>query len=169
MGKHFEKSNAQEHPNMSMEVVSYNDILSMEAKDYLNWSINVFNEEFTMILEDLEKLADGRPILVEGVNLLPKLIKNEITDIDHAVWLVSNEAFYTEYQMQRKEMFERLKECSNPEQALKNYMRDDLEFGKYILNDARKFNLNVLVVEKESDIMRYAEVISSLFDKDLVQ
>lgn len=163
MGKHFEKSNAQEHPNMSVEI-SYNDILSMEVEDCLNWSRNVYKEEFKMILDDLDNLAEeGKPILVEGVNLLPKLIKDEITDINHAVWLVASKAFYTEHQMKRNEMFERLKECANPEQALQNYFRDDLAFGKHILNDAKRLKLNVLEVENDNDIMKYVEVISSWF------
>ncbi len=163
LGKHFEKSNAQEHPNMSMEV-SYNDILSMEVEDYLNWSRNVYEEEFKMILDDLDKLAASKPILVEGVNLLPKLIKEEIAAIGHAVWLVASEAFYTEHQMQRKEMFERLNECADPEQALHNYMRDDLAFGNFILNDAKRLDLNVLEVVHDGDILNYVEVISSLFN-----
>ncbi|WP_455714086.1 hypothetical protein [Anaerosporobacter sp.] len=126
--------------------------------------MNVFSEEFEMILEDLDKLSDGKSILVEGINLLPKLIKNEIDNNDHAVWLVSNEVFYTKHQMQRKEMFERLKECSNPEQALLNYMSDDLAFGKHILNDAKSLDLKVIEVVNENDIMKYVEVISSYFN-----
>ncbi len=136
----------------------------MKVEEYLNWSMNVFSEEFEMILEDLDKLSDGKSILVEGINLLPKLIKNEIDNNDHAVWLVSNEVFYTKHQMQRKEMFERLKECSNPEQALLNYMSDDLAFGKHILNDAKSLDLKVIEVVNENDIMKYVEVISSYFN-----
>ena len=163
LGKHMEKSNAQEHPNLSRKV-SFNDILSMKVEEYLNWSMDVFNEEFEMILEDLDKLSDGKPILVEGVNLLPKLIKDEITDINHAVWLVANEVFYKKHQMQRNEMFERVKECSNPEQALHNYINDDLAFGKHILKDTKRLGLKVMEVENESDIMKYVEVVSSYFN-----
>lgn len=163
LGKHIENSNAQLHPNLNAKV-SYNDILSMKVEDYLNWSIKVFSEEFEMILEDLDDLSDGNPILVEGVNLLPKLVKNVLTDNNHAVWLVANEVFYTKHQMERKEMFERLKECSNPDRALINYMRDDLAFGKHMLNEAKSLDLRALKVENESDIMKYVTVISSYFN-----
>lgn len=61
-------------------------------------------------------------------------------------------------------MFERINECSNPEQALHNYMSDDLAFGKHILNDTKRLDLKVMEVEDESDIMKYVEVISSYFN-----
>jgi hypothetical protein len=77
---------------------------------------------------------------------------------------ISNEMFYRKNQMQRNEMFERVKECSNPEQALHNYMNDDLAFGKRILEDAKRLDLKVMEVENESDIMNYVEDISSYFN-----
>lgn len=161
--KHIDKSNATNHPNLNNKL-SLNDILSMEIEEYLNWSVDVFIEEFEMILEDLDKLSDGKPIVVEGVNLLPKLIKDEIIDIDHAVWLVASEMFYKKHQMHRIEMFERVKQCSNIEQALHNYMSDDLAFGKYILNDTKRLDMKVIVVEDESEIMKYVDIISSYFN-----
>jgi 2-phosphoglycerate kinase len=163
LGKHIKNSNAQEHPNLHKKF-SFNDILNMKVEEYLSWSMDVFSEEFEMILEDLDKLSDGKPILVEGVNLLPKLIKDEITDTNHAVWLVANEVFYKKHQIQRNEMFERIKECSNHEQALNNYMSDDLAFGKQILNDTKSLDLKVIEVEDESDFMKYVEDISSYFN-----
>ncbi|BCN30845.1 hypothetical protein [Anaeromicropila herbilytica] len=163
LGKHIDQSDAQKHPNLNKKV-SFNDILSMKVKEYLKWNVDVFCEEFEMILEDLDKLDDGKPILVEGINLLPKLIRDQITDDDHAVWLVANEMFYKKHQMNRNEMFERIKECSNPEQALHNYMSDDLAFGKYILNDVKRLDMKVMEVGDESDITKYVDVISSYFN-----
>jgi 2-phosphoglycerate kinase len=163
LGKHIDKSNATNHPNLNNKL-SFDDILSMEVEEYLNWSVDVFSEEFEMILEDLDKMSDGMPIVVEGVNLLPKLIKDKIIDIDHAVWLVASEMFYKNHQIQRLEMFERVKECSNPEQALYNYMSDDLAFGKYILNDTKKLGMKVMEVEEESDILKYVDIISLYFN-----
>jgi len=164
-GKHIEKSNAQEHPNLNkMTKVTWNDILSMKVEEYLNWTTGSFIEEFGMILEDLDKLSDDKLILVEGINLLPKLIKDEIVNINHAVWLVADDAFYKKHQMNRKELFERIKECSNQEQALHNYINDDLAFGKYILNDAKKLNLKVIKIVNESDIKKNIELIFTYFN-----
>ena len=165
LGKHIEKSNAREHPNLNkISEASWNDILSMDVEDYLNWTTGSFSEEFGMILEDLDALSDDKPILVEGINLLPKLIKDEIVKNDHAVWLVADEVFYKKHQMQRKELSERIKECSNQELALQNYMNDDLAFGKYIFNDAKKFDLKVIVMVNESDIKKNIEFISTYFN-----
>ena len=163
--KHIKKSNAQEHPNLNkIAKTSWNDILSMNVEEYLKWTTGSFCEEFDMILEDLEQLPDDKPILVEGINILPHLIKEEIVNINHAVWLVAEESFYINHQMNRKELFERVKECSNQEQALQNYMSNDLAFGKYILNETKKLGLNVIETTQEFDIKKNIELISSYFN-----
>lgn len=98
LAKHIEKSNAQEHPNLNrVTKMSWNDILSMKVDDYLKWTIGLFREEFQMILEDLYKLSESKPILVEGVGLFPELISNVISDTDHAIFLVADEVFYRKH------------------------------------------------------------------------
>ena len=162
--KHIEKSNTQEHPNLNkIAKTSWNDILSMNIEEYLEWTTGSFHEEFDMILEDLYQLPNDKPILIEGINLLPKLIKEEIVNINHAVWLVADASFYIKHQMNRKELFERIKECSNQEQALQNYISNDLAFGKYILSETKKLGLNVLETTHESDIKKNIELISRCF------
>ena len=162
--KHIEKSNTQEHPNLNkIAKTSWNDILSMNIEEYLNWTTGSFREEFDMILEDLYQLPDDKPVLVEGINLLPNIIKEEIVNINHAVWLVADESFYIKHQMNRKELFERIKQCSNQEQALQNYMSNDLAFGKYILNETKRLGLNVIKTDNESDIKKNIELISRYF------
>ncbi len=164
LGKHIEKSNAQEHPNLNrVSKISWNDILSMKVEEYLKWTIGLFKEEFKMILDDLYKLSDGKPILVEGVGLLPELINKEISDINHAIWIVADELFYKMHQIERKELFERIKECSNPEQALENYTNYDLAMGRYIINDAKRLGLNAIEIGNDCEIIKNIETISSYF------
>lgn len=164
LGKHIEKSHPQKHSNLNkVAKVSWDDILSMKAEDYINWTIDIFSEEFEMILEDIANLPDGKPILIEGIDLLPKLIKDQIIDTNNAIWLVADEAFYKEHQLQRREMFERIKVCANPEQALLNYMNFDLAFGKYIEDEAKRLDFKVIVIENDIHLMKNVEIISSHF------
>lgn len=161
LGKHIEVSNIQEHPNLNKAInISWNEILSMSVKEYLKWSIGLFTEEFEMILEDLCKLSEDRTILAEGIGLLPGLIYNRIPDIDSAVWVVADEFFYKKHQIKRKELFERIKECSNPEQSLNNYMSYDLAIGTHIINDAKRLGLNVIEVSNDSDLTKNIETVS---------
>ncbi|HEX3022117.1 MAG TPA: hypothetical protein VHP81_06980 [Lachnospiraceae bacterium] len=162
--KHIEKSNTKEHPHLSKgALLSLDDILGMSEDEYLSWIIDLHTEEYSMILDDLDKLSAEKPILVEGVNLLPKLIKNEIVNSNNAIWLVADEEFYKTHQMQRNEMFDRVNKCSNPEQALHSYMNFDLAYGKYIRKEANRLELEVLVVEKDCDMMKNVRLISSHF------
>ncbi|MDF2587576.1 MAG: hypothetical protein K0S41_1417 [Anaerocolumna sp.] len=165
LGKHIEKSNSLEHPNLNrLTKVSWNDILSLKVEDYLNWTIDLFHEEFEMILEDLNTISNDKPILVEGVNLLPELIKDQLFDYGHTIWVVADEEFYKCHQMQRKELFDRINECSNPELALDNYMSYDLAFGKYIFNEAKRLDFKVITVNNENDIKDNVDLVTSYFN-----
>ncbi|MDF2943255.1 MAG: hypothetical protein K0S01_2113 [Herbinix sp.] len=164
LGKHIEKSNAEEHPNLyKLKTLSWGDILSMQEDEYLIWIMDLFSEEYQMILEDLDKQTNDKPVLVEGINLLPKLLKDVIEDGNNAIWLVADDTFYNLHQMQRKELFDRINKCPNPEQALHNYMNFDLSFGKYIKNEAIRLDLKVMVIEDNKDILESVKVISSHF------
>ncbi len=164
LGKHVEKSNAKEHPNLNRaKNISWDEILSMKTEDYLNWIIGLYSEEFDMILEDLDHLSDGKPILVEGVNLLPQLIKDHLIDEKHVFFVVSDDIFYQSHQIHRKEFYERINSCTDSEQALISYKNFDLAFGKYILKEAERLDFQVLVVGNESDLLKNIEMITSYY------
>jgi 2-phosphoglycerate kinase len=168
LGKHIEKSNAEEHPNLfKLTTLGWEDILSMSEDEYLVWMIDLFSEEFQMILEDLDRQIKDRPILVEGINLLPKLLKDIIEEGNNAIWLVSDDTFYNLHQMQRKELYDRINECTNPEQALHNYMNFDLAYGRYIKNEAQRLDLKVMVIESNNDILENIKTISTHFNLNM--
>ena len=164
LGKHIEKSNAKEHPNLNRaKKINWNDIFCMETEDYLNWVIGLYSEEFDMILEDLDNLSDGKPILVEGVNLLPQLIKDHLIDETHVCFVVADDLFYQSHQIHRKEFYERINACTDSEQALINYKNFDLAYGKYIMKEAERLDFKILVVDDESDLLKNIEIIASYY------
>jgi 2-phosphoglycerate kinase len=164
LGKHIEKSNVQKYPTLNgVSKICWNDILNMTVEEYLKWAVCMYNEEFEMILDDLYKLSNVEPVIVEGVGLLPDLINNRIYDSNHAIWVVADEVFYKRHQMERKELFERTRECLNPEQALQNYISYDLAMGKYITNSAKGHGFNVIEVKNDSNIIKNAEAVCSHF------
>jgi 2-phosphoglycerate kinase len=166
LGKHIEVSNIREHPNLNKTIkIGWDEILGMSVGEYLKWSIGLFTEEFEMILEDLRKLSDDKPIIVEGVGLFPGLLYGRITDTDRAVWVVADEVFYKKHQIGRKELYERIKDCSNPEQALSNYMSYDLAMGRYIANEAKRLGLNVIEISN-SDLTKNIGTVSCYLKLD---
>lgn len=170
LGKHIEKSNAEEHPNLfKLTTLKWEDIINMPEDEYLAWVMDTFSEEFHMILEDLDTQISDKPVLVEGINLLPKLLKDIIKEGNHAIWLVADETFYSLHQMQRKELYDRINECKNPEQALHNYINFDLAFGKYIKKEAQKHDLKVMVIENNNDISKNIEIVSKHFHLNLLK
>jgi 2-phosphoglycerate kinase len=168
IGEHIKKSNAKEHPNLfKLTTLSWEDILNIPEEEYLVWIMNLFSEEFQMILEDLDRQIIEKPILVEGINLLPKLLKDIVGDGDNAIWLVTDDTFYSRHQMERKELFDRINKCINPEQALNNYMNLDLAYGNYIKNEAQRLDLKVKVIEDNNDILENIKTISNHLNLNL--
>lgn len=165
LGTHIDKSNDKQHPNLyKLKKLRWDDILSMQEDEYLKWIIDLFSEEYQMIIEDLSRQINGKPVLVEGINLIPELLKDVIEDGNNAIWLVADDAFYNLHQMHRKELFDRINECSDPEQALHNYMNFDLSFGKYVYNEANRLDLKVMVIENNKNIQENVKVIASHFN-----
>lgn len=165
LSRHIERSDPRKHPNLNKAtVLDWNKILQMKEDEYLNWMIGLFTEEYDMIVKDLKDFKDGRPILVEGANLLPWLIWDEMAGTANAVWLIAEEAFYRKHQVKRPELFDRIKKCEDPEQALQNYLDCDLAFGKYIKKEAQMLGLKVVIAENESDLMKNIEAVSANFN-----
>lgn len=163
LGKHIGKSNAKDHPNLDrVKKTNWDDILNMPITEYLNWIIGLFKEEYEMILQDLNEY-DGQPILVEGTGLLPEFINASGIEFNNAIWFVAQKDFYEQHQLNRKEVFERIKLCANPELALKNYVSFDLAMGRHILNSAKKLGLKFIEVENENDFIKYIGDISMHF------
>ncbi|HEX2947865.1 MAG TPA: hypothetical protein VHT96_18150 [Clostridia bacterium] len=161
LGKHIAASNIEKYPNLNRATrLNWDEILGMSVEEYLKWSIGMFTEEFEMILEDLSELYGDKPVLVEGVGLFPGLVYDNVPDISRSVWLVAGEVFYKKHQAERKELFERVKGCSNPAQALSNYMSFDLATGRYILNDAKRLGLNVVEINDDSVLAKTFETVS---------
>jgi 2-phosphoglycerate kinase len=67
--------------------------------------------------------------------------------------------FYKKHQVERKELFERIKKSSNPEQALNNYMSYDLAMGRYIINDAKMLGLNIIELCNNSNLAKNIETV----------
>lgn len=164
LGKHIEMSDVKAQPNLyKAKALNWNEILGMKPEDYLIWNIALYREEFDLILRDLEELSDDKPILAEGINLLPGLLQDKITDRNHAVWVVAEDNFYINHQVHRKELYERINTCSDPGQALHNYMSFDLALGRHILYEAQRFDRKVMLVKDEEDIMKNVRELISYF------
>lgn len=121
--------------------------------------IEIYREEFPLILQDLLALPDDRPILAEGAALLPDRVTPLLNDSRRAIWMVPSAEFQMQHYSQRKWIGQVLKDTSDPHQAFRNWMQRDIAYALFVRDQARQRGMRVVVVDGTLSIARnFAEV-----------
>lgn len=124
----------------------------------------VYQEEFELILRDLQAMPTDRPIVAEGAALLPHLVAPLLDRPDRAIWIVPAEAFQREmYPRRGAWVQEILRNCTHPEQAFQNWMDRDIAFARRGRAEAEARGLHVLVVDGSRTVAENAAVVEMLF------
>ncbi|EFH89758.1 hypothetical protein [Ktedonobacter racemifer] len=106
-----------------------------------------YHDEWRLIVRDLEALPRDVPILAEGAALLPGLVAPLLCERSRAMWMVPTVDFQLTYYRQRAWAREVVRECRDPEQAFENWMQRDSGFARAVIQEARQYHLNVVVVD----------------------
>ena len=112
-----------------------------DPEDLLEFNLNFYREEWTLILEDLETLPT--PLLLEGAACMPELVPLEWP----AVWLVPTPELQRHHYAQRPWIAGVLEVASNPLEAFDNWMARDELFAQYVLEQCKRLNRPVRVVD----------------------
>lgn len=123
--------------------------------------IAIYEEEFPLILADLQALPSDRPILAEGAALMPALVAQQISGLQQAAWVVPTPAFQRHHYAQRPWIRDVLKECSDPGQAFANWMQRDEAFAHYIAKTATQHGLPLLRVDGKQTADQNANWVAS--------
>jgi hypothetical protein len=127
-------------------------------------AIRVYHEEWGMIIADLLALPSDLPIIAEGAALLPALAHGVVADLRQAIWVVPSEAFQREHYPQRGAWVQEiLHQCTDPEQALRNWMDRDVAFASWVSEEARQRGLELLAVDGARTIDEYAAIVEAHF------
>ena len=121
--------------------------------------IEIYREEFGLILADLLAMDGSHPILAEGAALLPELIGPLIANPRRAIWVVPAPDFQLYHYSRREWTHEILKDCSDPQQAFSNWMDRDIAFARFAAADAQSRGLHVLVVDGQQSIAHNADTV----------
>lgn len=121
-------------------------------------------EGFNMIVEDLLRLPTDRRVIVEGLRLLPQLVKPLLSASDHAVWLLPTPEF-------RQAAIERrggwasgfLAKTSNPERALHNLLERDRMFTDRLRTEIERLELRAVEVNTTITEHEFANLLTKMF------
>jgi len=105
-------------------------------------------EGFSMIIEDVLRLAKEPGVIVDGLRLLPHLVKPLLAVRCHAVWLLPTPEF-------RQAVFDSrggpqwgfIGKTSDPERALRNVLERDAMFTHRLDEEAKRLQMNTIQVD----------------------
>jgi hypothetical protein len=120
--------------------------------------ITLYREEFPLFLDELLCLPGSKPILVEGAALLPECVKPLLLNSQHALWVVPTREFQLYHYSHRMWAKDVVKDCSDPEQAFKNWMERDIGFASFVTQETAKLALDVLVVDGKRTLAENVEI-----------
>ena len=103
-------------------------------------------EGFSLIIEDLLKLAPEPGVIVEGFRLLPQLVGPLLERPSQGVWLIPTPAFRLAALKSRGTLWSIAGKTSDPERALDNLLRRDHMFTVRVESDAKAAGLSVINV-----------------------
>lgn len=109
--------------------------------------IELYNEEFALILDDLGAMAGDNPIVAEGAALMPHLLHTLGIAHDRAIWIVPTPAFQREHYSRREWRHSVLARCTDPEVAWSNWMERDIGFAEFVREEAGRLERPCIVVD----------------------
>ncbi|MCA9921061.1 MAG: hypothetical protein KC421_01750 [Anaerolineales bacterium] len=151
--------------------MSWNDIWMRPVAAQVHSVIEVYREEFPMILADLRTLPSDRPILVEGAALLPELVAQQLqggqtttsATPSAGVYLIPTPAFQHKLYAQRDWIHGILAQCADPQQAFANWMARDVGFGQWVAETAVSRDFPVIHVDGNQTIAQNAVQVAAHF------
>ncbi len=123
----------------------------------------LYREEFPLILEELLALPRSQPILAEGAALLPECVLPFLLEPQRAIWIIPTAEFQLHHYGRRAWAKDVVKDCTNPEQALQNWMQRDIRFARWIEQEALQQGMRVLVVNGTSSLAENTSIVEQHF------
>ncbi len=123
----------------------------------------IYREQFPMIVADLLTMPNDLLILVEGAALLPELVV-AVSQPNQAFYVVPIPEFQYQTYEKRPWIGGILNQCSDPEQAFRNWMARDVGFGEYVAETAVTQNYPVIHVDGTHTIAENAAQVARHFE-----
>ncbi len=117
-----------------------------------------------MIIDDLLLIPATVPVIVEGLRLLPHLVKPMLSAQNHAVWLLPSPEF-REATLERRggRTWGFLAKTSDPERARQNVLDRDRMFTDRLRREINSLELRAIEVQHTIDEDHSARLVAEIF------
>ncbi len=139
---HVQRSILEQHPTLfRARNLDMGQHFMRNPYELLEFELNFYREEWTLILEDLQNLSASQ--LLEGAVCMPELVPLEWP----AVWLIPSPEFQRFHYAQRPWIHGVLQNAVDPAQAFKNWMTRDELFAQHVLEQCQRLHRPLRVVD----------------------
>lgn len=121
-------------------------------------------EMFEFIVDDLLALPDDRPVLVEGLRVLPRRVVPLLTEPRRALWLLPTPEFRRAAFEARGSIEAIARRTSDPKRAHSNILTRDQMFTDELSRDAATLDLPVLRIETSLSVQEVVKAVSEELD-----
>jgi 2-phosphoglycerate kinase len=146
--------------------LSWNDLWMRPVDQQVREELELYYEEWSLILDDLRQLPADRPILAEGNALLPELFDGSGISPARMIWIVPTPEFQRENYARREWVTDILAECDDPEQAWRNWMDRDAGFAAHVMEQARIRGRTIITVDGSEPVETILARVVSQFGLD---
>ena len=125
--------------------------------------INFYRQEWDLLKKDILNEIGDEVAIIEGCALMPELA-HTLFDHAHILYMVPEPSFQWEKYSDRTWAYEILKESQDPKDAFNKWMTRDIEFAKYIKEQAKEMDYYVITVDGNQTIEEIVEVIKEKYE-----
>lgn len=127
--------------------LSWNEIWSRPLEVQVSEEILYFQEMFSLVLADLQKIVPNRSCIMEGAAFLPELLHLWPVNPNRVLFMVPTLDFQISHYRNRAWIQPILQSCKDPDFAFSQWMKRDELFGKEIIRQANRYDYQVIEVD----------------------
>ena len=148
VSKYLLRTTQLEQPMMfQYSKLSWNEIWSKPVDIQVTEVFHFYQEMFPFILEDLLKIENDKPVLLEGAAFLPELLDGWPINRNKVLFMRPTPEFQENHYRARSWIQPILDSCDNPDLAFRRWMKRDELFGDKVSRQATDRGLKVVVVD----------------------
>lgn len=125
---------------------------SISVEQQTKDTIDIYEEQFPMMIEDLLSLPSSTPIIVEGAIVLPQRLAPLLEHSNQAIWLLPTSGFQITKYAQRPWVHDVLELTEDPEEAFRNWMQKEIGFARKIEEATRLHDFKFLKVDGNTSL-----------------
>jgi 2-phosphoglycerate kinase len=167
MADHARRSTSEDSPLLHAFMgMSMDERWVQRSADTMLETFHWFHGEgFDLIIEDLSSLPRDSRVVVEGLRLLPHLVKPLLSEPAHAVWLLPTPDFREAVVASRGGSTSGfLGRTSDPERAMRNLLERDRMFTDILREEAARWEVPAIEVDVTMTEVDLATRVTEVFE-----